>query len=341
MEQVRWLRVPFYNLPLVREVPLDCGRLVPLKSHKEAQDLIRKHKYRYEFVVTAALIVAIDEERSRGPDPPQEFWSEIGPLIEALQFLYQRHVGGYEWSVHATPTCEDEAKRWGRCAHLRSVLDGEEIRAQVPRADLIRDAVALFRNVEVSERTRFRYALNAQLMAQAVEVAAEMKYVQQWLAFEIIVQRWADTDPAAPKDVHLRDAVVRRTRDAVHETLSGLRDTGLLSEVEVQAIIGRIQSNIYCGIGERARAFLPYHGISGVDNEWLDMCIHLRNDLVHGRTHDEISERRGIEDVVGELLWRGRDIRRLVNRYVMRLMGYKAQYPFEPQHSDCFLRFAE
>lgn len=338
MEDKRWLAVPLYNLPLREEVLLNRGRLVPTVPYREAADLIRKHRVRNEFVSTAALIIGLDDQLATNKNPQEELWPDIGPVVSALEFLFQRHVGGYTWSIHQTPDCRDESECWGMHAHLLSVPDGPEIRVHGDQGSVIRDTVALWRDDELAERTAFRYAFAIQLMAQADEVAFEIRYIQQWLAFEVLVQRWTDTDATAPRDVHIVDSAVRKAREAIRRSLQPLCECGVLSTDQVTAVIGSVRSNIYRSIGEKAMAFLRGHGIDGIEREWLDECLQMRNDLVHGRSLTEIAERMGREDASQEMHWRGMALNRIVNWFIMGLMGYRPRGSFEPYGSEWYCR---
>lgn len=334
-----WARFPVYNVELRGEATVGSVRLVPVLTHWDARQAVQKQRHSDKpFVLTASAIVDIGEHAGKPENPRDIAGTALWPVVGAVEFLWQRDVRVSEWSLHQTASCQDEATSSGRSMTMCSIPHGQPIDIFWRDEEIaIQRTAQTWANDKLADRTNFRYAAAVQHASGIPFLPVEMQFVQQWLAFEVLFSRWCDTDDCGPKDLRIPDRILQRqVRPAVEEALAPLVAGGALTEEQSVGLCGAMRSPIYQAAETKARAFLRSYGVNGFGAKWLQRCIGLRNHFLHGRRMYHLRPVGHYGDIASEVSWRTRDTRRLVNRYIMHLVGCEPEADLGP---DSFERY--
>ncbi|MEA3401927.1 MAG: hypothetical protein U9R79_11890 [Armatimonadota bacterium] len=324
-----WLRVPLHNVPLPTDSDVQDIQLRPRLPWYEARKAIEdaKHKGR-PFVPTADAIVEVGASDQR-PDNPWDDLERCGfwDLRDALQFMLQRDIPACHVYLHQTPDCSDEGIGPSSRLTISMVPYASHIQV-LGWAECLRDATRAWANDDLDARTDFRYAAKFQHVAKIPTIPLESMFIQQWIAFELLFNRWCEVEPDAPRDLKISEGTVRReVRPAIEQALRPLVNSGHITEVEAEALVCDVRPKVFERAQVKAVAFLDSLRIDDVPADWLRWCIRIRNTLVHGRSWRELyaDERGDVEDPLVDMSTRVQQTRMLVNRAIMSFFGYEPE----------------
>jgi len=324
-----------HNVELDGDITAGSVRLRPVETPEEMPEgEVPSATGWASFRHTADAIVDLGEREvtptNAGKDAYElgkDAWAKFRPVHDALRFLEQHDFAVSRCTLHNTPECDDQPRAEEGLPLIWTVPTGSRIRLALAerQEDVLEAAAEKWADDEIAETTRFEYAVNWQFASMSRWEPAEAQYIKQWIAFEILYNRWCDEAPDAPKDTEIKPERVRNcVRKAVQEGLQDLVANGTISKKQAKAVKGAVHSVTRIEAHRKAKAFLTHYGVRDVGNEWLRECISLRNDLMHGRTLTEAygklkAQPSRSQDVHSRIL----RLRELVNRYVMSLIGYE------------------
>ncbi len=333
-----WVRFPIHNLDLGGPVTLDALRIVPVMSCADSRKAVRNYQWTAEpFVHTADAIVNIGEHTDRPSNAYELAWSSLGPVIGAAEFLWQRDLRVSEWYVHGSDECGDEPAAKGYALAFCDVPYGPPVQVFGSEADALRAGAKLWADSDTAEQTAFRYAIALQHAGMGRFVLTQMEFLHQWMALEVLFNRWSDMPDSCVSDVVVAPEVRKRLKTAVKEEADRLVAEGKLAGATAPRMSGFIRKRLTANAAEKAQAFLQHHAIGDVPKCWIRDCCELRNAIVHGRPLSEWYSKHPPEEndePYQDLHWRTLRVRELVNRYVMSLMGYEPRrWSFEDMNA--------
>ncbi len=322
-----WLRVPLYNAPLTDEMDIRGIVLRPRLSWYEARRAVQDaQRTAWRYVATGDAIVHVGDAEDRPSDPwtalaEAGFWD----MRDALHFILQRDVCAHEGFFHQTADCTDEAKGPVGWLTINRVPYASNIQTRSMESWL-RDAMSAWSDDRLEEETGFQYAARFQHVVDMPGLLLETEFLQQWIAFELLLNRWCETEPTAPKTVRISDGVMKRhVRPALKRALRELSVAGHITENEAKALVRDIRPRVFGNPDTKAEAFLQHIGVPDVPRTWLTWGSRLRNKIAHGHSWLQLyaSERPTVGEPRHDLDFIRGQARLLVNRAVMGIVGYQ------------------
>jgi hypothetical protein len=307
-----WLRVPLLNLPLPGEFDVEGVQLRPRMNVATAERKISAAQYDVErFVHTADALI-----RGEGSAPgrilrAKELLSpRIGHIVAALSFVYSRDICGRHAYLQSSP---DEDATADKCYDLGGLLlvpKGRVLRVDGAWDLLLRLATSAWLDDALNERTGFQFAAAFQQYWFIPGLPLEHGFLHQWVALEAVVNRWCEANAEAPECV--RDKPERKP--AAMKLRAFLRWMGAFDDLQTWS---EADLNTWCEETGHIRNSLMHHGPA-----WRERYPDLKRSLGNSPSED--------------LLARARQIRMLVDRFIMVLLGYEPrEWPFEQAPEEC------